>query len=189
MAVDDLESDEQVIRRVIAGDSETFRLLVLRHQSKIFRLLVRQVRDREVAAELTQDVFVRAFKGIRLFRFDSSFSTWLTRIALNVANSYFSSRSYRERRRTESYGVELPSTAHAELPQEAAAAKSEAAAEFLQRVLGSLPAKYREPLVLCRLERKSYREAAELLGIPEGTVCSRINSALGELRRKLTKLL
>ena len=173
-------TDEEIVQRILAGRHDEFGFLVLRYQARIYSLLMRQVGDREIATELAQDTFVRAFRAISSFQSRSSVQTWLIRIALNVSNSYFSSRAFRQRRQTVSFVQE----AHeGEQTHTEDTALMERRIADLQVALGALPQKYREPLVLCRLERKSYAEAGALLGIPEGTVCSRINTAVAKLRR------
>lgn len=174
------EEEKLLVRRAARGDEEAFRGLVLAHQQRIFALLVRMTGDRDVARELTQDCFVRAFRGLRAFREEAAFATWLTRIALNVANSYFSSRSYRERRRTgplEPYHERLVPPATEDSFDTTALAR-------LQEAIGCLPDRSREVIALCALELKSYEEAAQILKIPVGTVRSRLHNA----RRMLRKL-
>lgn len=169
---------------MLAGKKDEFRTLVLRYQEIIFYLLLKQVRDRQTAEELTQDTFIRAYKGLRGFGGRSSLRTWLTRISLNVANNYFSSRAFREQLRNMPYTQELHEA------DEQTADTGEApdfSSKILIQALGELPPKYREPLVLCRIEKRSYAETGVLLGIPPGTVCSRINTALALLRKQLIR--
>lgn len=169
---------------MLAGETDEFKRLVLRHQARVYSLLFRQVGDREISQELAQDVFVRAFRGLSSFRFDSSFQTWLIRIALNVANSHFSSRRFREAQKTIAYENEKHEVG-ADEPDENG--DDPARIERLRLALGELKPEFREPLLLCRIEKKTYAEVAELLGIPSGTVCSRINTAIAQLRKQITR--
>lgn len=177
-------SDEEIVRRVLAGKTDEFRVLVLKYQDSIYSLLVRQLPDREVAKELTQDCFVRAFRSLRSFEFRSSLGTWLIRIALNLANSYFSSAAYKRSLKTVSMETDRQDAPDSREPE---VANTESRLTALQAALARLDPKFREPLVLCRLERKTYAEAGELLGIPEGTVCSRISTAVSELRKHMER--
>src|SRR5262245_54454252 len=95
-------SDEDLIARVIAGDRDSYREIVERHQDRVFAMLMRQTGSRELAEELSQEVFIKAFFNLKSFRFESSFGTWLVRIALNTSHTYFSSRRFKSQRRTES---------------------------------------------------------------------------------------
>ncbi len=187
MSEGDTLSDAEVIRLVRAGDRNAFRSLVMRHQRKIYSLIARQVQDPEIASELTQDAFVRAFRHLNRFEARSSFETWLYCIALNVTRSYFSSRRYKEALKTTTLPEEL-----GEPPGEApagAATEGESAVmmKFLETAIAGLKPIYREPLILCRFERKTYQEAGIILGIPEGTVCSRLNTAVIQLRKQFAK--
>ena len=165
------EDDHQIVREVVAGNSDRFRLLVLRHQALVFALIMRQVGEKELAEELAQETFLKAYRNLKLFRFEAKFSTWLTRIALNTMNSYFSSRAYKERSRTDSFSQEKHDR------PEALGADAKSDMEQFRNLLGTLSPKLREVLVLCGLEGKSYEEAAHMLSIPIGTVRSRLNKA------------
>lgn len=176
------EIDEyKLIRSVLRGHQEDFAVLVRTHQQMIFNLIKRQVRDEAAANDLLQETFIRAYGGLKKFKFQSKFSTWLTRIALNVTNSYFSSRRYKE------FVKNVPLD-HAPVSSSEDMDSSEpdfsAQQALLQFYMGSLKPKFRDVLVLCALEEKSYAEAADILGIPVGTVCSRMNTALTTLRDK-----
>jgi RNA polymerase sigma-70 factor, ECF subfamily len=174
------ERDQELVARVVNGSAQEFRGLVLRHQSFIYNLVLRLVRDPQAAADITQDVFLRAYQGLKGFRGDSQFATWLARIALNLTNNYFASRGYRERMRS------------VELKDEHAASEDpgdEQRLTAMQQAIAELKPIYREPLVLCALERLTYEEAASILEIPVGTVRSRLNTARNQLRGLISKRL
>lgn len=166
--------EKKIIARVLAGEKDEFRLLVLAHQERVFAVVMRAVANQTVAKELTQEAFVRAYFSLQQFRFQSSFSTWLIRIALNLTSSYFSSREFKEHVRTTS----LDNINYQEIP---AAHKSEhyddEAVAKLHAVVARLRPKLRDVFVLCALEQMSYQEAADILTIPVGTVRSRLNKA------------
>lgn len=168
------EDDFETIRRVIAGERNEFRHLVLGHQNMVFSLINRQVANRAIAEELTQETFVKAFKHLESFRFESKFSTWLSRIAINLSNSYFASKRYKQLKKTEEYNAEMHEQSGNNLEER------ESQKELLscfQSALAELKPKFREVLTLCGLEGISYEEAAETLEIPVGTVRSRLNKA------------
>jgi len=168
-----------VIRDVLSGKRDEFRHLVDRHKERVFAMIMRQVGDRQVARELAQEVFVRAYVGLRRFRGDATFSTWLTRIALNVSSSYFTSRRFKDQKRFASLDEQIAEQ-HIAPPGEEVFT-DEAIAQ-LQHSLTALKQIYRDVIVLCIFERKSYEETAEILQIPIGTVSSRMNKAFGLLR-------
>lgn len=172
--------EKELIRRVLAGERDAFRDLVIEHQAMIFNMIRRQLGDEEVAKELTQDTFLRAYKHLAKFKSKARFSTWLTRIALNVTSSYFASHRYKEKSRT----VAFDHTEHeiATVDSEDRRLNTEELSQ-LQNAIIRLKPKFREVLVLCALEEKTYEETAEILGVAVGTVRSRLHRARGELNR------
>ncbi len=177
------DTDEAIIRSVLDGDRDQFRHLVVRYQTLVFSMIKRQVGDPEIARDLAQETFIRAFRALDSFRGDALFSTWLTRIALNISRSYFNSRQFKERVKT----TELDHRSENDptpqpIPDQVRWTPE--ALEQLRQAIGQLKPIYREPIVLCFLERKTYSETAALLRIPAGTVCSRISTGLQQLRKR-----
>lgn len=168
------ETEDELIRRVQAGEQQPFRTLVERYKDLVFAVIIRQVGERDVAEELSQETFIKAYRHIGRFRFEAKFSTWLTRIALNNASSYFASKRFRQGRRTEEFNPETHDTG-VDGPQQEME-KQELMRTF-QQALATLKPKFQEVLSMCALEGKSYEEAAEILEIPVGTVRSRLNKA------------
>lgn len=174
--------EEELIREIIRGETNLFEELVVKYQDMIYALIRRQIPEEATAKELAQDTFVRAFENLAQFRLESAFSTWITRIALNMTNSYFASKTYKQRAAQVPFDVEMHGGSVGPAETLEGAARDSI---VLQRLLGTLKPKYRDVVVLCSLEQKSYEEAAGILEIPVGTVCSRMNMALQLLRRKL----
>jgi RNA polymerase sigma-70 factor, ECF subfamily len=171
----------ELIRRILAGDKDEFRHLVAAFQDRVYSLLMRQTGDAAVSHDLAQEVFVRAYRHLASYRGDAEFTTWLTRIAINVANNWFSSRPYKERNRT----ISLDFEKYKESGEQQEAVLDEADAAMIRDAVAALKPHYREVVALCSFEGKSYAEAADLLGIPIGTVCSRMNKALCLMRTML----
>ena len=168
-----------VIRRVVAGERDEFRHLVSLYQQRIYNLVMRQVGDPQAAREITQEAFLKAYLNLTKFRFEAKFSTWLTRIAINLTHTYFSSKAFRQRQKTVAYDARV----HGETERgEQDDRYDESALERLRAAVSKLPPIYREVMVLCKFERKAYAEAALILSIPEGTVRSRLNKAHNLLR-------
>ena len=166
--------DNAVVKAVLAGAKEEFRVLVERHQDMIFSLIARQVGETALAEELAQEVFVKAFLNLKQFRHEARFSTWLVRIALNHVRTWFSSRRFKQSTRTDSFNPVFHE----------GALRADGALEDESRLLGRfreafarLPSRLRDVLCLCAFEGKSYEEAAAVLRIPVGTVRSRLNKA------------
>jgi RNA polymerase sigma-70 factor, ECF subfamily len=176
----DYLSEREIIESVVSGNRDNYRFLVELHQHKVYAMIRRQVGDHHIACELTQESLVKAYVNLPSFRFQSAFSTWLIRIALNVTNTYFRSRRFKEGQKT----MPLENT------EENGAAQSEPEPYVtekdlskLRQAIAQLKPIYRDVVVLCCLERKTYDEAASILQIPGGTVRSRMNKAFQMLKQ------
>lgn len=181
-------SDEQAMWRVQTEDDHAaFALLVERWREKIRQLCIRMTGNIHLGEDLTQDVFSRVFEKRREFKGASKFSTWLWRIAVN--RCYDEMRRPASRATTESLDDESSTVvldinvADTRTPRDSLATQEEA--ELVRRALMSLPENYRAVLVLRHYENLKLREIAEVLDLPEGTVCSRIAEALSQLTRLL----
>ncbi|WKZ57131.1 MAG: sigma-70 family RNA polymerase sigma factor [Bdellovibrionota bacterium] len=171
------QTDADAIRSVLKGETEAFRILVDRYKDRIFSLCMRQCGNREIAEELTQDVFLRAYRALSRFRFEATFATWITRIALNVVQSYFASARYRESRISVRFDPDTHDRASS------SAFPTPALTEKFHDCFAKLGARFREVLALVALEERSYEETAQLVGIPVGTVRSRLHAARLALKR------
>lgn len=173
------DEDRMLVDRARRGDQEAFRSIVEKYERRLIGLVWGLVGDRADAEDVAQDAFLRAFRGLGSFRGQSSFRTWLFQIALNAARSF---RQGRERR-VEAGGVGPVD------PETAAAAGSLEqgliARDRLRRALEELPAEQREAVLLRDVEGFDYREIAELLGVPIGTVESRIFRGRARLKQAL----
>jgi RNA polymerase sigma-70 factor, ECF subfamily len=168
------ESDESLVLAVQQGSEDAFRELVLRYQNYILTLIFRQVLNRATAEEIAQEVFVQAFKGLANFRQESSFKTWITRIALNRTTNYLKSRQGRNQRSTVDLdALQLESISGSDNDP---VYQKELLTAFTD-CLATLSHALRECLVLIGLQSESYEEVAAKLAIPIGTVRSRLNRA------------
>ncbi len=165
------EPDPRVIRAAAAGDLDAFSELVRAYQAEIWRFLRNLLGDDELAQDVAQDTFLRAHRHLSGFAFRSKFSTWLFRIARNAGIDALRARERRRR-----LVRQLPVPRHT--PD--GALRTEVAAALL-----SLPEALRESFVLVEALGFTYREAAETVGVPEGTVKSRVFRARKELVRWL----
>lgn len=174
--------ERELVRRVLAGDREAFRLVVLRHQARLAELVFRQTGDRAGTDDMVQETFLRAYRA--LDRFDPRFrlSTWLARIAVNVARDQGRRAKVREDglQRVAARGAGAPS------PLEAAA-RSEAHDQVAQ-ALRDLPEAQREVVVLATYGGLTQREVAAALDLPLGTVKTRHRTALLRLRELVAPL-
>ncbi|MCO5170561.1 MAG: sigma-70 family RNA polymerase sigma factor [Planctomycetes bacterium] len=174
--------ERELVRRVLRGDREAYRLIVLRHQASLAELVFRQTGDRAGTDDMVQETFLRAYKA--LDRFDPRFrlSTWLARIAINVARD----QGRRARVREDGLLRVAPRGGGEPSPLEAAA-RSEAQVQ-VDLALRNLPEAQREVVVLATFGGLTQREIAEALALPLGTVKTRHRTALLRLRELVAPL-
>lgn len=172
------DEDAADVRRVLAGDASAFGGIVRRWQSRLVNLAWRFCRDRTAAEDMAQDAFVSAFRGLRTFRGESTFSTWLTAIALN---SY---RSWLRDRQPVSVSVDLARLADRRPPPTAEVEDRERAST-VQHAVARLPPRYRDPIVLFYFQEMDLAETARVLGLREGTVKARLHRGRHLLKRRL----
>jgi RNA polymerase sigma-70 factor (ECF subfamily) len=187
-------SDLEVIQRIRDGDTEAFRLLVERYQGRAHRLALRVLRDDEAARDAVQDAFVKAYSALGRFEGRSSFFTWFYRLVMNQClDAKRRDKSAREQAFEEGGGMELePEASFAPVPEVDGVSFAPAATLMRKELLAhlaeaalKLPEAARETLLLREVEGLSYAEIAKALGIPKGTVMSRLHYA----RRQMQKLL
>ena len=183
--------DLALVDRCRRGDVAAFEPLVERYRQRVYRLAYNVLRDTEEALDVAQDAFIRAYQALPSFRGQSAFYTWLFRITMNVAADRVRQRAARGRafgtERVEEEEWERTLVDRGEAPDASAARAEER--RRIQRALESLPEHHRAIIMLSDLEGLSYREIAEVLGIPMGTVMSRLHNARKRLRQALGPLL
>ena len=186
-------SDEDLMARVAEDDDRAFTELVGRFQGRVTNLISRVLNDRNSADDLAQEVFVRVFVHRRNYRRGSKFSTWIFTIAANLAKNEIRRRVRRRNwfsldALTEMLNDSVPQLADPTESREAGLEREQLQGE-VGRAIATVPEKYRLALVLRDIEGLAYEEIAEVLGVPGGTVRSRINRARSMLKRKLQPLL
>src|SRR3954463_11877999 len=184
-----LDPDSSLVSRCLRGDETAWEDLVRLHTRKVYALCYRFTGSGSEAQDLTQEVFLRVFRTVKSFRStEGSFATWLSRVTRNLLIDHY--RRTRQDRGTDSIEEQLPTmveegSAAPSRPDHALAGRE--ASEILQATLQKLSPDLREAVILRDLQEMEYREIAEVLGIPEGTVKSRINRGRAELARLLRK--
>ena len=187
------EEEQLLVDRCRQGDRESFGQLMKLHERQIFNFTYRMLGDEEEAEDLTQDIFIAAFKGIRKFRGEAKFSTWLYRIALNQTRNrikYLSRRDFfakqnRRAQHKEESPWENPEflADSAPTPEQWTLTKSMAAQ--VQECLNQIPPQARQILVLRDVQGFSYEELSEMLSLNPGTVKSRLHRARSALQQRL----
>jgi RNA polymerase sigma-70 factor (ECF subfamily) len=190
--VSEPRSDHALLEATRTGDEEAFAELVFRYRNQITNYIYRLTNDYEGAVDIAQETFVRVYRAAERYQTDYAFSTYIYRIATNLAISELRKR---KRRRTVSLTGLFQSRESTEAPvefnppdvrplQDAALVDAERR-EAVARAIATLPEKYRAPLVLRDVEGKSYEEIARIMRMSNGTVKSRISRARSLLREKL----
>lgn len=157
------EPDPQVVLEAQRGDAGAFEVLVRAYQAPVWRLVHQLVRDRQLAEDVTQDAFLRAYRFLPRYRGDSRFSTWLLSVARNCAMDEL--RRYERRQKLVERLRARPQHTVIDhgLPVE------------VQDAVASLPAELREPIVLIDMLGVSYAEVSMILKTPVGTIKSRVH--------------
>ncbi|HEY0079033.1 MAG TPA: sigma-70 family RNA polymerase sigma factor [Pyrinomonadaceae bacterium] len=185
-------SDHSLLEATRTGDETAFAELVRRYRNQITNYIYRVTNDYEASVDLAQETFMRLYRAADRYQQSHAFSTYIYRIATNLA---ISELRRRKRRRLISLSGFFQGREHGETPceldppdlrplQDAALIEGERRAA-VSRAIRTLPDKYRAPLVLRDIEGRSYEEIARILEMSEGTVKSRINRARAFLRDKL----
>jgi len=180
------DPDAELVARWQGGDMAAFESLVRRHESRVFRMLFRMLGTREEAEDATQEAFLSLHRHGHRFRREARFSTFLYRVAANAA---LNRRRSLGRARAREQALAVRQAGGSDLPAsprdpEGAASGAQVQAA-VQAALMALPPDLRMAVLLYDIEGQSYRDIAESLGIPEGTVKSRIHRGRQALRDQL----
>jgi len=178
-----------LINQALTGDQKAFSEIVNQYQDKIFNFVIRTVKERELAEDITQETFIKAYKALASFNSEYAFSTWLYKIAANNCIDHF------RKKRLKTYSLDTPITAkdgelYRDYPDnddhtpEYKLIIKEKSIQIIDAI-NSLPKKYKEVILLRHTKDKSYEEISEELNIPLGTVKVRIFRAREMLKMKL----
>jgi RNA polymerase sigma-70 factor (ECF subfamily) len=185
------DEQERLIRALQRRDEAAFAKMVRDHQDRVFALVFRMLGDRAEAEDVSQEVFVTVFKSIDSFRGESLFSTWLFRIAANHCRNrlrYLSRRQYQRNRHLDDTPESEFSGALTEaIPRPDRMAEGAQLERAIQHALNQLEEDQRLIVVLRDIEHLAYTEIAEILGVAEGTVKSRLFRARLALRELITQ--
>ena len=181
------EADAELVRLAQGGNQRAFQALVVKYQRRIARHVARYVRRAGDVEEVVQDAFIRAYRGLASFRGEASFYSWLYRIATNAAFSFLKKSSTEvEADERIDQGFE-PGVTDEQSPERILLARQ--IADAVERAMTRVQPELAEALVLYEVEGKSYKEIAQMLGIPIGTVRTRIFRAREFIARRLEPVL
>jgi RNA polymerase sigma-70 factor (ECF subfamily) len=182
------DADAELVRLAQGGDERAFQALVVKYQRRIARHVARYVKRASDVEEVVQDAFIRAYRGLASYRGDASFYSWLYRIATNAAFSFLkkSAGELPVADERSDQGFE-PGVTDEQTPERVLLARQ--IGEAVERAMARLQPELAEPLMLFEVEGKSYKEIAEMLGTPIGTVRTRIFRAREFIARRLEPVL
>ncbi|HVO98427.1 MAG TPA: RNA polymerase sigma factor [Bryobacteraceae bacterium] len=183
-----LDADAQLVERCLGGEEAAWEDLVKIHTRRVYAICYRFVGSDQEAQDLTQEIFLRVFRSLKSFRAgEGSFTVWLARLSRNLLIDHY--RRTKLDRATDSIEEQLPmleeKTAMSARTDGLVAGRE--ASEMLQAALQKLSPELRETVILRDLEELEYREVAQVLNVPEGTVKSRLNRGRAELARLLRR--
>lgn len=179
--------DRDFVLRFQGGGEEGFNRLVLKHKDRVFSLCMRMLCDRDEADDTAQETFVRVFHGLKGFRLESRFSTWLYRIAVNACKNKLDSRAWKDSRAKAGLeAAEREEAGASPSPAQVLEAKSRKAR--IEEAIARLPEDQRVLVVLRDVEGRAYEEIAESLALNPGTLKSRLNRARAQLQDWLKEL-
>ncbi len=186
------DNDQEIVRRVQAGDQSAFNALVLKYQHRVLKLVGRFVNDATEAEDVAQEAFLKAYRALPSFRGDSAFYTWLYRIAINTAKNALVAH----KRRPIDFDLDLQDPEQFERQARLKEADTpegvlltDEIRNVVEKAMEQLPDDLRTAIVLRELEGLSYEEIAEAMDCPVGTVRSRIFRAREAIDKKLKPLL
>ncbi len=187
-------SDETLMMQFQGGDRRAFTTLVGRHKSPVYNFILRQVRSKATAEDLTQDVFVRVVQSAGTFKHEAKFTTWVYSIARNLCIDHLRKMSLRRHPSLEQpsvkdqKGTPLGDRIADEHPS-ASAERRVVSADIGERVIAaveSLPPEQREVFLLRQMAKVPFKDIAKMTGVPENTVKSRMRYALERLQEALS---
>jgi RNA polymerase sigma-70 factor (ECF subfamily) len=187
------ESDEKLMLRVGQGDKRAFDEIVRRYASKMVNLAYQIIGDRELAEDIGQETFLRAYRSAARYREISKFSTWLYTIAINLCRNELRRRKFKvfsleamaERGDEDRMRIDIPD----ERMKPDKDLERKETGQLVRKAIADLPQKFRIALVLRDIQELTYEEIGGVLDLPEGTVKSRINRARLRLKEILIPVL
>jgi len=187
MPADSPEAIETLIQRCLRGDQTAWDALVRMYRRKVFNVAYKFVGRHEEAEDLTQEIFLKIFKALDTFDRRADFQTWLISVSRNLCIDHY--RSVRQERATIDRAVDASELAPASSdPGPMAVLEQRDRLTLLRDALAALPDAHRTAVLMRDIQELSYQEIADRLGLPEGTVKSRINRGRAELARQIRKL-
>ncbi len=174
------DMEKTLIKKAAKGDTKSFEKLIVPYEQKVYRIAWHVFRHDEDASDAAQEVFVKLYYNLSKFRFDSSFSTWLYRLAMNTCID-----EYRKRKRRLDHTAKLdyPMESDCDTPEDAVIRQEKILA--VRTAISQLSDDHKSIIILRDIQGLSYEEVSEILNISLGTVKSRISRARSALKEQI----
>ena len=192
MENDRRQEDKRLIERALSGDENAFKTLLEKYRNLVFSIMLKMVRNKQEAEDLTQEAFMKAFASLSSFNEEFAFSTWLMKIASNNCIDFL------RKKKLKTYSIHEPiqykdEKIEIDIPDqdpspERTLIQSERS-RLIEETINELPERYRYVIILRHKEEKSYEEISEIMNLPLGTVKAQIFRALEILNKKLREVL
>ena len=177
---------ESLIQQCLRGDQNAWELIVRQYWRKVFNIAYKFVGKHDEAEDLTQEIFIKIFRSLSTFDRRANFQTWLISVSRNLCIDHY--RSVRKERETIDRQIDPNELTPASTePGPIAALEQRDRVALLRQALAQLPDTLRTAVLMRDIQEMSYQEIADKLGLPEGTVKSRINRGRTELARHVKK--
>lgn len=177
-----MQLEKSLVKKIVAGDIRAFKELVNQHERLVTYMVARIISNPEDIKDVSQETFIKVYKNLNRFNFDSKLSTWIAKIAYSTAINYAKKNTVRSLFNdtdTEQHFINY------ETPEYILNIKNEA--EFIQHQISKLPLSYRTVLTLYHLNEFSYQEIEDITGMPEGTVKNYLFRARKLLKERLER--
>jgi RNA polymerase sigma-70 factor (ECF subfamily) len=186
------QEDKRLIERALNGDENAFKTLLEKYRNLVFSIMLKMVRNKQEAEDLTQEAFMKAFASLSSFNEEFAFSTWLMKIASNNCIDFL------RKKKLKTYSIHEPiqykdEKIEMDIPDqdpspERTLIQSERS-RLIEETINELPERYRYVIILRHKEEKSYEEISEIMNLPLGTVKAQIFRAREILNKKLKEVL
>jgi RNA polymerase sigma-70 factor, ECF subfamily len=177
-------ADDALVLRAQAGDTDAFESIVRKYRNEVYAFSYSFVRNREQAWDLSQEVFVKAWKSIKRFRREARLKTWLMRITANHCRDYLKKR----RLETVAFDDAIRADAPGTLADPAESLAARELGRAIEKAVAALPHKHRTAFILREYQGLSYQEMAEVMECSPGTVMSRLHHARAKLQQALIRM-
>lgn len=177
----DAAEEHELIRKFLRGEQWAFDSLMTRHQKRVYRIALGMLGDHDEAADITQEVFIRAFRSLKNFKFSSSFGTWLHRIAVNQCISYIRRQKLRQ-------ALSLTEVSHllrSSMGRPARDLALKDLGEQIEQAISTLPPKQRAIFIMHYYQELPHKEIAKIMDRSEGAIKSSFCQAVKKLRKRL----